>query len=423
MRASIVCIGSELLQDKINTNVNLISNELRLKLGLRVSRAYTVPDDLEEIKRVLSESISLFDIVITCGGLGPTFDDFTCDAVAQVLGKRRIFVREILENIVRHFIARGIEMPEENERQAYIIEGAKYVLNPVGTAPAQIIDTEVKGHKVCIILLPGPPNELTPIVENDVIPYLAKKIKVPVITKQAVLHIFGKPESEINHKIEPIVKQETLHDEDINVEFGILAHQAIIDVKVYVSGRDQMLVEETLLNIKRRLYEVLEDDIYGEGAQTLSSVVGELLLAKRKTLSVAESATGGLIGNKITNIAGSSVYFRGGVIAYNNEIKMKILGVPEEVIKVHGVISGEVARYMAEGVKKLYRTDCSVGITGIAGPTTEEDKPVGLAYISTIVDNEVSVYEVRFSGLRQEIKDKFANAALNFLYRNLKKLK
>jgi len=422
MKTAIICIGSELLQDKINTNLNLISNELFLKLGLRINRAYTVPDELEEIKKVLSESISLFDIIITCGGLGPTFDDFTCDAVAQVLGKRRIFVREVLESIVRHFISRGIEMPEENERQAYVVEGAKYILNPVGTAPAQIIDTEVKGRKICIVLLPGPPNELTPILTNDVVPYLAKKVKTPLITKYAILHIFGRPESEINHKIEPIVKQETLHNEDINVEFGILAHQAIVDVKVYVSGKDQMLVEEALLNVKRRLYEVLKDDIYGEGTQTLPSVVGELLLAKKKTLSVAESATGGLIGNKITNIAGSSLYFRGGVVAYNNEIKTKILCIPEEIIKTHGVISEEVARRMAEGIKKLYSTDCSIGLTGVAGPTAEENKPVGLAYISVIVDNEVKVYEVRFSGSRQEIKDKFANAALNFLRQSLKKL-
>jgi len=418
MRVEVITVGTELFSDKINTNIVYLGEKLK-SIGVEISRAITVPDNLNEMLNVFQESFNRSDIVIITGGLGPTFDDLTREAVSKVLRKKLVFNKEIMHSIARHFTERNIEMPKGNEKQAYIIDGAEYILNKVGTAPGQIIRQKVQKKEKFIFLLPGPPRELCPMFELNILPYLKEKFEKK-ITKTKTIHVFGLPESKVNELILPIVETER-KIEGGYVDFTILCHQTmIIDIKITVTGTDEMLIDEMLNNIKKETYSVLKENIYGEDNQTLESVVGELLIKNKKTLSVAESCTGGLISNKITNIPGSSVYFLQGVVAYSNKAKVEILGVSEETIDKFGAVSEETAIEMARGIKKISHSDISCAVTGIAGPTGETpSKPVGTVCFAVVTNSDEISKKVNFTGNRLEIKERSANFALDLLRRKL----
>ncbi len=436
MKIELVSIGSELLADKVNTNINLLAEKLA-SIGLSVARQITVGDNPEEIKEVFIESLQRAEIIISTGGLGPTFDDYTREVVAKVLKKKIIFNREVMSAIAHHFLQRNTEMPKENEKQAYIIETAEVIPNKIGTAPGMIIEQRVKSKEQrvkspllkraegkralssrLIILLPGPPREMLPMLEEKVIPYLKQRYETG-ITKSAVLHICGLPESEVDEKILSILEQEKRTE---GLKFSLLAHPGTVDLKITLSGRDQLLLEQVLKKIKNEIYEILGENIYGEDGQTLESVIGQLLLKKKKTLAVAESCTGGLLGHRITNVPGSSLYFKQGVVAYSNQSKIKLLGVKSETIEKYGAVSQETVLEMAQGIKNSAETQCAIAISGIAGPSGgTKEKPVGLVYIAVIIDDKEMVKEYHFLGSRLEIKEKSVTTALDFLHRKLLK--
>ncbi len=416
MHIEVIGVGTELLSDKVNTNIIYIGTKLN-SIGLEINRAITVPDKLDQMLSAFSESFERSDIVIITGGLGPTFDDLTREAVSKVLKKKLNFNKEVMQSIARHFVERDIEMPKGNEKQAYIIENAEYILNKIGTAPGQIIKHKKNQKELLIFLLPGPPRELQPMFESNVLPYLKEKFEKK-ITKTKTIHIFGLPESKVNEIIMPIVETERKIESGF-VDFAILCHQTmIIDIKITVSGTDELLVNQMLNNIKGKIYSVLKENIYGEDTQTLESVLGELLIKNKKTLSVAESCTGGLISNKITNVSGSSVYFLQGIVAYSNKAKIEILGVSEETINKFGAVSEETAIEMARGIKKISGSDISCAVTGIAGPTGETpSKPIGTVCFAVITPVDQITKKVNFTGNRIEIKERSANYALDLLRR------
>jgi len=435
MRIEVISIGSELLTDKINTNVNLLAEKLA-SIGLSISRQITVRDNPQEIKETFVESLSRAEVIISTGGLGPTFDDYTREVVAKVLRKKLVFTREVMSAIVRHFIERNLEMPKENEKQAYVIQRAEVILNKVGTAPGQIIECDIvtqrhgdiagkvksqpvtksPRHHVTVILLPGPPREMLPMLEEKVIPYLKRKYETG-ISKSTILHICGLPESEIDEKIRPILEQEKKTE---GLKFSLLAHPATVDLKIILSGKDQLLLEEILKKTKNEIYEMLAENIYGENGQTLEKVISELLLKKKKTLAIAESCTGGLLGHRITNVPGSSLYFKQGVVTYSNQSKSTLLGVKSETIEKYGAVSAETVREMAQGIRNSAQTQCAIAISGIAGPSGgTKEKPVGLVYIAVIVDDKEIVKQYRFLGTRLEIKEKAVTTALDLLRREL----
>jgi nicotinamide-nucleotide amidase len=423
MRVELICFGTELLTGKLNSNAGYIGDKLGA-IGLDLALAITVGDDRKEIDKVLADSISRADIIITTGGLGPTFDDLTREAVAKALNRNLALNREVLGAIAQVFIKRNVEMPKNNERQAYIIEGAKVLPNPLGTAPGQIIELENKKAKSkqpskIIVLLPGPPNELQPMFESRVFPYL-KKFQTKM-KKRFTLHIFGMSESAVDEKIRPIREAELKVGKD-SVEFGILAHKMIIDVKVSVSGENELLIDETINTLKTEVCSLLGDNIYGQDKQSLESVVGELFVKNRKTLSVAESCTGGLAAHRITNVSGSSLYFKQSVVVYCNESKIKLLGVNEDTLNAYGAVSEQTALEMAEGMRNEAVTDYAVSITGIAGPTGgTPEKPVGLVYIGICGPDIKQVYKYNFNGNRVEIRERATNQALDLLRRELLK--
>ena len=425
MRGELISVGTELLKGKINTDTAYLGEKLD-SIGLTIEREITVGDDREKIESVLREVLNRADIIITTGGLGPTFDDLTREVMAKVLKKKLVFDREVMHEIAAHFAKRELEMPKENERQAYIIEGARVIPNKVGTAPGMVVekrskaDSKSKAQRVSVIMLPGPPREMRPMVEEVVLPYLKDKYERKIL-KKYVLHICGLTESSAYEKIKEVVEIERRMEGGI-LRFSILAHLATIDVEISGEGENELLVDEMLHKARQEIYDCLGDYIYGQDEDTLESVVGGLLLRKRLTLAVAESCTGGLLGDRITDVAGSSVYFKEGIVAYSNEAKVRILGVREETLNGFGAVSRETALEMARRVQGISGADIGLATTGIAGPTGgTPEKPAGLVYIALVwAGRGVEICnEFRFIGQRREIKESTVASALDILRRAL----
>ena len=415
-RIELLCLGTELLKDKVNTNSNLIAEKIA-KAGLSLSQVTTVGDLSKDILQALKDALNRSDIVLTCGGLGPTFDDLTRECVSKTLKKPLVFSQPILNQIERRFDSVGLPMAEENKRQAYLIAKARPVLNKVGTAPGQIIEHKGK----CLILLPGPPKELTPMMDEAVGPYLKKKYSKSVVSS-LVLHVFGYPESQIDEIIQPVV-QKNWDSKSTKTTFGILAHHSIIDVKFTVEGKRKSQVSEAASRIKKALYQILGEKIYGENEDSLERAVGKILKKRRQTLAAAESCTGGLISHKITNVPGSSVYFKEGVVTYSNESKRGLLGVKRETIRKFGAVSNETAEEMARGILKRSGSIWGLSVTGIAGPTGGTAlKPVGLVFFGLASKNGVHSWKKNFFGTRTEIKERAALTALNLLRIQLKSI-
>ncbi|MDO8735267.1 MAG: competence/damage-inducible protein A [Elusimicrobiota bacterium] len=413
MHTEIICIGSELLIGNINTNGAYISEKLAT-IGLKVNREITVGDNFSELENVFSESFNRSNIIISTGGLGPTFDDITREVVSKATGKKLVLNQNVLKTISEFFEKKKIKMPKANEKQAYILEGAEIIPNGLGTAAGQIL--EINGK--IIILLPGPPREISRMFETTVLPYLKKRFERGLL-KIKVLHTVGLAESVVDEKIRKIVDIERKL-EGSEVSFSILAKHTGVDIKIIASGTDEMLIDRTIQNLKKEFYGVLKDAIFGEDNQTLESVVGELLLKKRKTLAVAESCTGGLISHRLTNVAGSSMYFKESIVTYSDISKKRLLGVKDETLNKYGAVSSEVAQEMAEGIKRVSGTNFGISTTGIAGPKpSSTGKPVGLVFIAFAFDDGTKVQQFQFTGSRAEIKDKIATAALDILRKSL----
>jgi nicotinamide-nucleotide amidase len=422
MKISVISIGTELLKDKINTNLLYISKKVN-SLGLKIMFSSTVPDNLETLKEVLKYHLDGSDIIITTGGLGPTIDDVTKDCVAKLLDRKLVFVREVYENIVRYFIEKKQEMPQLAEKQAYIIDGAEILFNKIGHAPGQKIVIKKDKKEKILYLLPGPPRELQPMFDEYVVNDL-KKFQTKIY-KEKIFHICNIPESKIEEIIKPVLETEQKYSSEI--EFSILPHLNIVDIKVAVYGQDELKVDEEITLIKDHIYECfknagLPDAIYAEDNQTLEQIVGILLVKHKKTLSVAESCTGGLLANKITNIPGSSFYFLGGCVVYSNFLKEKILGVKKDTLETYGAVSEQTVKEMCVGLKNLVGADYCISISGIAGPTGgTKEKPVGTVWICVYDGKEFITHCFKFLGKRLEVKEQAVNSALEMLRQKLLK--
>ena len=412
MKIELISIGTELLSGKLNSDSSFIGEGLT-KICLELSRESTIADDRKEMVSLLRESLKRADIIITTGGLGPTFDDITREVVCEVLKKKLIFHLAILKKIKKHFQKRHLPMPGINRKQAYIINGATIIPNNVGTAPGMIVEEKNK----VLILLPGPPRELQPMFKDRVLPYLKKYSKNPL--KTFSFWIAGLPESSVAEKVEPIIEK---YRQEGKIEFAILAHLSVIEVKLKVKGENGKKINKQILPIKKEIRKVLEKNLFSEKEEKLEETIGNLLLKRKLRLGLAESCTGGLLSNLITNVPGSSNYFQGSVVAYSNNVKKKVLKVPKTYLKKYGAVSQEVALSMAKGAKKATKSDIGLALTGIAGPSGgTREKPVGLVFIAlTYPGKRVRVVEEHhFTGRREDIKRRAAISALNLLRRNI----
>ncbi len=418
MNIELICSGSELLTGKLNTHASFIGTKLN-EIGLSLSLITTVADRKQEFKAVLQEAVKRSSVIIVTGGLGPTFDDITVETVSEILNVKTYKDETVQQAIVQYFEKRGIKNPaQNNERQAYILEGAKVLENRFGTAPGQmlhfsfVVDENKKVRKT-IFLLPGPPRELHPMFEESVLPFM-KSYQVKM-KKTLILHICGMAESLVDEKIKPTINYLSNNDD---IEFAILAHKFLIDVKVSVSGENELIIDDTLRNINNEFINVLGDNIYGYNNDTLESVIQKMLIETKRTVSVAESCTGGMVSTKLTDTAGSSMCFKQSVVTYSNEAKMQLLNVKKETLEQFGAVSEQTADEMLTGILALSKSEYAVSITGIAGPGGgSSEKPVGLVYIGVSFNGNNEVNKCLFLGTRQDIRERATNVALDSLRR------
>ncbi|MFA5146370.1 MAG: competence/damage-inducible protein A [Candidatus Omnitrophota bacterium] len=424
MTAEIVAIGTELLLGHVvNTNAAFLSQKLA-EAGIDVFHHTTVGDNPGRLTEAIRKALGRSDVVITSGGLGPTVDDITIETIAKLTGRELILDRAVLKDLNGYFKLRRIKAPRDSIRQAYIPEGAKRIRNRVGTAPGLIV--EVRGK--VIIALPGPPREIEPMVEHEILPYLLKHYAlnpIPYTLRSRTIKLTGLAESQVNAKAKDLLSLKP------PTTVGIYAKLGEVDLKIMAKADSDREAARVIGRIEGKIHSRLRGNIFGYDEDTLEGAVANALKRKKLTIATAESCTGGFVSHRITNVSGSSGYFMMGIIAYSNESKVNMLGVSPFTLKKYGAVSREVALEMAEGVRRLAGTDIGLSLTGIAGPTGgTKSKPIGLVYIALAMDDckklkaesrklKALVKEFRFKGTREEIKFQASQAALELVRRNV----
>ncbi|HEX9655223.1 MAG TPA: competence/damage-inducible protein A [bacterium] len=407
MVIEIVTIGDELLVGHIvNTNASYLGKYLTA-LGFEVRWMTTVGDDAPLLKQALATAMSRADIVIMTGGLGPTHDDITKNVAAEFFESGFVYKPEILDRLKQAFAARGIKMAAVNEVQAQVPEKATIIDNPVGTAPGLLFET---AGKQCIIL-PGVPHEMKAMCETTVFPMLKGKGQTVL---QKTIRTTGIAESSLFERLGDIQRLEEF------AKVAFLPKSAGVDVRLTVRGTNPAECEGRLSKALQVVRDRAGEFIYAYDGGDLEEVVAQLFFEKKKTVAVAESCSGGMLANRLTNISGSSAYFERGVVAYSNRAKIEILGVPVEVIEKFGAVSDECAVAMAEGIRKVSDADFGISTTGIAGPTGgTAEKPVGLVYIGFAKTGESYSKRMMFINDRITNKERAVQAALNLLRKEL----
>jgi nicotinamide-nucleotide amidase len=409
MNAEIIAVGSEMLTpERVDTNSLYLTGELN-NLGVEVVAKCVIGDHLDRLAETIRQALARSEIVILSGGLGPTEDDVTREAVAQALGRKLVFHPEIAEALELRFARAGRKMAEVNKRQALVIEGADVLSNDRGTAPGQWL--EETGSVV--MLLPGPPHELQSMFERECLPRLSR-LAPPQAIRTVVLRVAGMPESDLDQLISPVYKKYT------NPVTTILAANGEIQVHLRARCATEAEADALLAEVAAPIEQLLGDRVYSRNGDPLEVVVGHLLRARRATVSVAESCTGGMLGERLTSVPGSSDYFVGGFITYADAMKVELLGVPPEVLEQHGAVSKETAEAMAEGARRRTGSTYALSITGIAGPDGgSELKPVGSVYVAIADDAGTLTVHRRFLGDRQRIRTFTVQMALDLLRRRI----
>ncbi len=404
MRCEVIAVGTELLLGQItDTNSSWIGSQLALG-GIDSHFQTKVGDNIGRIVAVIEHALARSDALIVCGGLGPTQDDLTRDAIASVMGVDLIRDASIAERIRAMFAARGRAMPENNLRQADVPRGASIIAQMPGTAPGLVCPVAGK----VIYAVPGVPDEMMEMVSGTVIPDLKQRAGVSAIIKSRVLRTWGQSESGL---AETLAERITELDAIGN---PTLAFQASgiegLKVRITAKERSETAVEAILAAEEARLRAQLGSIVFGVDEQTMESVVLDRLRERALSLAVAESLTGGLLGARITAVPGASDVFRGGLVAYASEVKFTLLGVP-----IGPVVSAECAKAMAAGVRERLGADVGLATTGVAGPTEQDGQPVGTVFLGLAIDDTVQAARILLPGDRQQIRQYAVISALNVL--------
>ena len=390
--AEILCVGTELLLgDIVNTNAAFLSARLA-DLGINVYRHTAVGDNPERLRRALNLAIDENDLVITSGGLGPTYDDLTKETVADFFGRKMYLHEESLTRIEAYFSRTGRVMTENNKKQAMMPEGATVFTNNYGTAPALVLYNEEKNKTV--IMLPGPPNELVPIFNEEVEPYLHSRRETMLISHN--VNIFGMGESSVETALAGLMQN--AH----NPTVAPYCKEGEVRLRVTAKAKSKEEADRMCESMIKNIFATeVGKYIYGVDADTLENAVVKHLKEKGLTLSAAESCTGGLIAKRMTDVAGSSEVFLGGCVTYTNEVKMKLVGVRAETLEKYGAVSKETAAEMARGVRLALGTDIGVSTTGIAGPGGgTEETPVGTVFVGISTEEGEYVKKLSLSSMK-----------------------
>ncbi len=385
-------------------------------LGVPVAFKTIVGDSLEHLTGAARIALSRADIVLFSGGLGPTEDDLTREAVAATLGVGMHRDNSIIAALHKRFAERRIAMPPNNAKQADILDGAVMLANGNGSAPGQFLVTTYEGKRRIVVLLPGPPKELKPLFTNQVIARLAEVLP-PSFLARRELRMALIPESTVDARTAPIYKRYE------DVETTILATQGEIQLHFQCAKATMEEAQARVDEVAEAIEHEMEDDIYSSHGETLEEVVLLMLGLRHMTLAAAESCTGGLLSERLTAIAGSSRYFLGGAVVYSDALKTKFAGVPAETIEREGPVSDAVARGLAEGIRERTGASIGVSITGIAGPGpgtgADQGKPIGLVYLGIADEDGTQVKELRLNGDRERIRWWATQHALELLRRQM----
>ena len=413
MHAEIIAVGSELLTPfRMDTNSLYLTEQLNL-LGVDVIFKSIVGDDLRRLVAAAQHGLFRSDIVIFSGGLGPTEDDLTREAVAEALGLKLHRDPEILTRLEQRFAERGWKMAANNAKQADVIEGAIALPNPNGTAPGQWLSGQFDGRERIIVLLPGPPFELKALYESEVRERLRAKVP-PAFLATRTLKVAMLGESAVDARVAPIYKRYA------DVETTILAGAGEIELHFKNRAATQDAAQRRVDEVAGVVEDELDDAVYSRNGESLEQIVGYWLQMRNATVAVAESCTGGLLAERITSISGSSRYFLGGAVVYSNNLKTELAGVPAEMIDRHGAVSREVAAALAEGIRYRCESTLGVGITGVAGPTGgTPEKPVGLVFHAVAGSTGTEVTQRNFPGDRKRIRRFASTMALDMMRRKL----
>jgi nicotinamide-nucleotide amidase len=414
VNAEIIAIGSELLTAfKQDTNSLFLTGKLN-ELGVDVHFKTVVGDRRSDLVAATRTALSRAGIVILMGGLGPTEDDLTREAVAESLGLELHRDQEIVAWLYSRFAARRIKMAENNLKQADVISGADVLKNPRGSAPGQFLLTEFEGKTKIVILLPGPPREIHPMFEEQCIERLRHILPARHIATR-LLKIALIPESEADRRAAPIY---TAHS---SVDTTILANRGEIHLHLRAQAETLAEAQEKVDALASQLEDEFDDFVFSSKGELLEQIVGYYLQMRSETLAVAESCTGGMVSQRITSIPGSSRYFLGGAVVYDNKLKSSMADVPPLLIAERGAVSREVAAALAEGIRKRCNAGLGIGITGIAGPGGgTDDKPVGLVYHAISDGKTTEVVERHFPGDRDLIRQWATTQALDLVRRKLR---
>jgi nicotinamide-nucleotide amidase len=407
MKACILAIGSEMLTPfRVDTNSLFITERLNA-IGYDVRLKAVVADDVNELAQMVRAAMVWADVLVVTGGLGPTEDDITRDAVARVLDVPLEVDEAIVDRIRDRFARRGLTMPEINRRQAMVPRGAVVLDNPNGTAPGLWIEQ----GRTALLLLPGPPREMKPMLEGVVRDRLAPKSGTAGLFRR-VLKMTGRAESDVDAQVQPVYAKWT--SRPVPISTTILAVLGQIELHLTAQAASPEAAAPALDAAVLELQTVLGPSIYSTDGRSLEAVVGDLLREHKLTIAVAESCTGGLLASRLTDVPGSSAYVERGVVCYSNRAKTELADVSETLIAQHGAVSEQVARAMAEGIRARAATNIGIGVTGIAGPGGgTPEKPVGTVAVAVIVDDEARVRTFQFFGGRDMVKFQAAQAALN----------
>jgi len=408
MKVEIVAIGTEILiGDIVNTNAQYISRTLS-NIGAFVYHQSVVGDNEKRLEDELNNCFKRADVVITTGGLGPTQDDLSKEAAANIFNKEMILDKTSLDSIIKYFERINVSITGNNKKQAYFPKGSIILYNDNGTAPGLILE---ENNKV-LIMLPGPPKEMIPMFKKSVLPYLKTKTNTILISK--TLKTIGIGESGLEEKLLDIINTQT------NPTIATYAKEDDVQIRITATSDNEIKAKTLIENMKNLIHDRIGEYIYGEDDENLESIVANSILLKGLTISTAESCTGGLLAGKLINYPGISSAFNEGFITYSNEAKIKHLNVPKDILMKHGAVSSQTAKEMALGVAINTKSNIGISVTGIAGPdggTTE--KPVGLVYVGVSINGNVSTIKLNLTGDRQKIRNKTVVLALDFLRKQL----
>ncbi|GAA0366034.1 competence/damage-inducible protein A [Bacillus horti] len=409
MRAEIIAIGTELLLGQIvNTNAQFLSEQLAA-LGIPVYYHSVVGDNPERLKKQIEISAERSSLLIFTGGLGPTKDDLTKETLAEFVNRKLVLDEAAMNSITQFFSERNVTMTENNKRQAIVLEGSHVLHNETGLAPGMAFQED----ETLYMLLPGPPKELRPMFIHFGIPYLSTFLPEKKVVHSKVMRFCGIGESALETELLDLIDQQT------SPTIAPLAKDGEVTLRLTSYAKSVSEAEQEMEELVAEIQSRVGPFLYGWNEESLEQVAVNKLQVKGYTVAFAESCTGGLLSSFITRAEGASKVFQGSVVCYSNEIKNRQLNVPQIVLDKEGAVSEKTASIMAQEIRKLYHSDVGISITGVAGPTTQEDKPIGLVFVGFALPDRTFVKELRLGGQRDSIQIRAAKQALYTLIREL----